>query len=133
MNIVKNILNKFSILYNKHFEIIHNKETNEIDITCNNSVTLNVKGNFFIKTDNGELGLFSENNIISIDSINSKLYLNSRASSYFNNDDEMKEYKELLNQKIKEKEEQQLKKYEEYKNEIKNEIISEIMELKNER
>lgn len=83
MNFLQKVLNKFSLMSNQYINLIHNHETNHLEINCKIPMTLSINGNFCIKTKDGDLNFISENGKLCLDSINSKIYLNSREGNEF--------------------------------------------------
>ena len=109
MNWLKNIVNKIMIFGNKDFNLIYNKENNNLMINTNKNIEVNITGNFTIRV-NGEVNIITENNTMGLDTINSQLYFNSRIGKVFDNDNEAKIYREMLQQQLKNFQESQIKK-----------------------
>jgi hypothetical protein len=68
-----------------------------VSVEFNNDVMLSTKGDFTIATE-GELSLVSKDNPINIDTVDSKLYLNSRQGKLLKDLPESKEYLERMKQ-----------------------------------
>lgn len=127
---IKKIFHNFLVLSNRYIDMIYNKETNQLDINCHIPITINMKSghDLCIKTEDGEIALISQNNIIAIDTVNSKLFFNSRASKRFIGDPEADEYKRKIEEEL-----QYIREYEgdcctKFKDDLKKEIREELIQ-----
>jgi len=117
------------IVNNPYINAVYSKENNQINLHCSIPVKLYVEGDLTIQTKHGEMTFVSEGELISFDSVDSKIYFNSRASKFFNDDDKAIQYLNELERKLEKQKCENDKKMLEFKESIKKELLEEINEL----
>ncbi|MFW6219382.1 MAG: hypothetical protein ACOC33_00810 [bacterium] len=82
MNIVKSFINKIYLIINKDIDIDYNKQDEQVTINIKSDINLCVSGQFNMFID-GELNIITNDNKLCLDSLNNKIYLNSKAGNIF--------------------------------------------------
>lgn len=83
MMVLKKIINKLKLIKYNKIDVWYNKKENQLIINNELNVGVKIKGDLTIYVD-GELNLITKNHKMCLDSINSKIYLNSKAGKIFN-------------------------------------------------